>query len=202
MLYQAGGQHPHRHSLHPGSAHDAAFLRLLPHPYQRIVAICARVFGGTLHNELRRSMSPSAQETRVESSKRFTKRESHFQIPAEMDQRQPKQEYAQTGINTPVSSERTARVSVGSSGPRIRSAGSSAVTSKRFGADSEASTPAKPATAERAYAADGVGSVSRGDNSRKREHLGLRSATRLKRVMSISGSLLGGPSSSRPTKTD
>ncbi|TQN70234.1 putative serine/threonine-protein kinase mps1 [Colletotrichum shisoi] len=110
-----------------------------------------------------------------------------------MDERQPNQEYAQTSINTPVSLERTTRVSVGSSGRGIHSAGSSAGTSKRFGADSDVITPAKPATAERAYAADSVGSVSQGDNSGKREDLELRSTVRSKRVISVSGSLLSGP---------
>lgn len=126
----------------------------------------------------------------MESKKRSTERESHF---LEMDERQHKQEYAQIGINTPVSSERIARGLVGSSERRIRSACSPAVTSKRFGADSNASAPANPATVERPCAADGVGSVPRGDNSGKREDLELQSATRPKRVISVSGSLLGGP---------
>lgn len=58
-------------------------------------------------------------------------------------------------------------------------------------ADSDASTPANRTIAERPSAADGVGSVSRHDNSGKREDLELRSATRRKRVISVSGSLLG-----------
>ncbi|KAF7559314.1 hypothetical protein G7046_g4845 [Stylonectria norvegica] len=122
-----------------------------------------------------------------------------------MDERQPNQEYAQTGINTPVSTERTPRFSGGSSGQRIRSAGSSAVTSKRFGADSDAITPATSATAERAYAADSLGSVLQGDHSSKREDLELRSRTRPKRVISVSGGLLSGPARRgrrRQTKED
>ncbi|KAK2044923.1 kinase-like protein [Colletotrichum somersetense] len=166
-----------------------------PAPSMRVVRISSTPRYGTLQSELRRSLSTSTQGTRVEmgSRKRSAERELHFQTQAEMDGRQPNQEYAQTSINTSVSLECTTRGSLDSSGRKIRSAGSSVVTSKRFGADSDAITPAKSAIAERAYVADNVGSVPRGDNPGKREDLELRSTTRSKRVISVSGSLLGGP---------
>ncbi|KAJ0158640.1 Serine/threonine-protein kinase MPS1 [Colletotrichum tanaceti] len=159
----------------------------------RVVRLRSTPGCGTLQNELRRSTSTSMQETRMGRRKRSTERESRFQTQAEMDERQPNQEYAQTRIKTPVSLERTTRVPVGSSGRRIRSAGSLAVTSNRFGADSDVITPEKPATTERAYAAHSVGIVSRGDNSGKKEDLELRSTARSKRVISVPGSLFGGP---------
>ncbi|KAJ2893132.1 serine threonine-protein kinase MPS1 [Zalerion maritima] len=160
-----------------------------PAPRKRVVRLSSRPGRGTLQNGLRRSMSASTQRTRAESRNRSIEGESHFQTQAEMDERQPKQEYAQTSINTPISSVRTARISVGSSGQRICSVGSSAVTSKRFGVDSDAGTLENLATAERADAADSVGSVSRSNNSGRREDLELRSTTRLKQVVRVSGSL-------------
>ncbi|KAK2034662.1 kinase-like protein [Colletotrichum zoysiae] len=149
-----------------------------PAPSMRVVRLNSTPRHGILQSELRRSLSTSTQETRVEmeSRKRSGERESHFQTQAEMDERQPNQEYAQTSINTSVSLECTTRASLGSSGRRIRSAGSSVVTYKRFRADGDAITPAKSAIAERAYVADN-----------------LRSTMRSKRVISVSGSLLGGP---------
>ncbi|KAF5024418.1 hypothetical protein F66182_3504 [Fusarium sp. NRRL 66182] len=138
-------------------------------------------------------MSASTHQKRVESRTRSAETEPYFQTQAEMDEQQPKQEYAQTVINTPVSSERMARRLVGSSGRRIRSAGSPAVAPKRFGSDSDAGSPANHATTERPYAADGVGSASGRANSGKREDLELRSTTRPKRVISVCGSLLSGP---------
>jgi len=162
-------------------------------PKVRVVRLSSTPGRGTLKNELRRSMSTSTQDTRMERRIRSIESESHFKTQAEMDERQPNQEDAQTSINTPVSLERTTRDSVGSSGRRIRSAGSSAVTSKRFEADSDFITPAKPATPEQVYAADSVGSVSRGDKSGKREDIELQSTAHPKRVISFSGSLLGGP---------
>lgn len=164
-----------------------------PGPRKRFVCLSCTPGRGTLQNGLRRSMSASTQRTSAESRNRSIEGESHFQTQAEMDERQPKQEYTQTGINTPISSVRTVWISVGSSGQRTRSAGSSAVTSKRFGADSGAGTPENTATAERADAADSVGSIPRSNNSGKREDLELRSTTRLKRVTRVSGSLLSGP---------
>ncbi|KAI5861723.1 kinase-like protein [Durotheca rogersii] len=164
-----------------------------PAPRKRVVRLSYTPGRGTPQNGLRRFMSASAQRTRAESGNRSIGGESHFQTQAEMDERHPKQEYAQTSINSPISSVRTVRISIDSSGQRIRSAGSSAISSKRFGADSDAGTPENPATAERANAADNVGSVSRTNNSGKREDLELRSTTRLKRVIRVSGSLLSGP---------
>lgn len=164
-----------------------------PAPRKRVVRLSNTTAGGTLQNRLRCSISASTQRTRVESRNISIERESHSQVQAEMDERQPKQEYSQTSINTPISSVRTVRILVDSSGQRIRSAGSSAVPSKRFGADSDAGTPENPATAGRADTADNVGSVSRCDNSGKREDLELRSTPRLKRVTKVSGSLLSRP---------
>ncbi|KAF5964347.1 hypothetical protein FBULB1_12844 [Fusarium bulbicola] len=164
-----------------------------PAPRKRVVRLSRTSGSGILQNGSRRSLSPPKQETRAESRRLSTERESHFQAQDEMNEWQAKQEYAQRGINTPVSSDRTGRGSVGSSGRRIQSAGSAAASIKHFGAGYNASTPANPATSERAYPADCAGSVTRDDNSSRREDPELRSTTRPKRVISVSGSHLGGP---------
>lgn len=84
-------------------------------------------------------------------------------------------------------------MSVGSGGQRARSVGSSFVASKRFGEDSDAGTVENPATVERGDSADGVSSVPRSNNSGRKEDLELISATRPRRVVRVSGSLLSGP---------
>lgn len=164
-----------------------------PAARKRVVRLSNSPGRGTLHNGLPRSMSASTQRTGAKSKTRSIEGESHFQTQAEMDERQPKQEYVQTSIKTPISSVRTVRILVGSSGQRIYSAGSSAVTSKRFGTDSDAGIPENPVIAERADTADSVSSVSRSNNLGKREDLEFRSTTRLKRVTRVSGSLFSGP---------
>ncbi|KAI1733963.1 hypothetical protein F4680DRAFT_471506 [Xylaria scruposa] len=104
-------------------------------------------------------MSATTPRTRAESRNRSIERESHFQTRAEINKRQPKQEYAQTSINTPI---RTYRISVDSSGQRIRSADASAVTCKCFGADSNASTSETSATVEWAAYHEGVARAAGG----------------------------------------
>ncbi|CAJ2506154.1 Uu.00g002840.m01.CDS01 [Anthostomella pinea] len=140
-----------------------------PAPRKRVVRLSSTPGCGTLQNGLRRSMSASTQRTRAESRNRSIEGDSHFPTQAETDDRQPKQEQ------------------------RIRSAGSSAVTFKSFGADSDPATPENPAIVERVDAADRVGNASRSNNSGKRDNLELRGTSRLKRVNTVSGGLLSGP---------
>ncbi|KAI0869596.1 hypothetical protein GGS24DRAFT_478304 [Hypoxylon argillaceum] len=78
VLYQASGQHPHRPSLRPGSAHGAA------HPHQRIVAICEKMFRsprlGETHGPTACSSRPQSQRhqphPKIEVAARLLERES------------------------------------------------------------------------------------------------------------------------------
>ena len=155
-----------------------------PAPRKRVVRISRTSGRGILLPELRRAMPASTQETNtgVESRERSTKGETG--------------EYAQRGTHPQVASERIARASLGSSGRKVRSAGSGsgspAVPSKRFVTHSDASSPAQPTSTESLGAATSIG-VTRGDNSGKREDLERQSTAGLSRAVSVSGSLLGGP---------
>lgn len=159
-----------------------------PSPGKGVVRLSNTLGRETMQDGVRRSMSASALRTRARSRENFTEEGSHFETQAEKGERQPKLEHAQTSINTPVSSVHTARVSVASPGQTIRSAGSSAMMSKHIAVDSDAGTTENPATAEPTNVADSVGGVSQ-----RKEDPELRSTTRPKRVIRVSGSLLSGP---------
>src|SRR5688572_6051896 len=159
----------------------------------KIVRITRTPGRGSFQTELRRSISVSTPETRFESSRTSAEGEEHHKAHAETDVWRPKQDEDQTGANRQGSRERITPYAPGSSRRRIRSEGSPAVTSQAPGTDVHTGTPTSPADKERADAIASTGIASRDGSSGKRRDVELRDITRPRRVISVSGSLLGGP---------
>ncbi|KAI1323990.1 hypothetical protein F5Y16DRAFT_324234 [Xylariaceae sp. FL0255] len=91
---------------------------------------------GTPQNGLRRSISGPTQRTRAERKNRDIERESHSQTRVERSERQHKR----TSSHPPISSVRSVRISIDSSGQRICSTCSSAISSNFGVANSDTGT--------------------------------------------------------------
>ncbi|KAI5862651.1 kinase-like protein [Durotheca rogersii] len=110
-------------------------------------------------------------------------------------------------INTPAQQGRVVRIAMSSSGSRVRSSGSSALSSSRHadsasflshaGQADEDGAPEAPQTMPRDKGSSNPGSASRmgsnGARSRIDESQGVQSAMRVKRVGKVPGSFLSGP---------
>ncbi|KAK3693929.1 kinase-like domain-containing protein [Podospora appendiculata] len=147
-----------------------------PAPRKRVVRLSnpapanASFQNSSYQGGLRRSLSSSTQRKRPESKERLDERNS--QPP--LQQEQPPQQDVVPNVNTPVLPVRTVRIVVGSSG-KGRSGGSSGVSSKRSGGNSDQEMPEDPATIGRPQTA------------------APQSSMRVKRVAKVPGSFLSGP---------
>ncbi len=156
----------------PTQGHDNS-----PAPRKRVVRLSGSV---------RNSVSASTQKRKLESAEKLDeKNQPQVHLPLQSDQLQqqaqpllPQQQQAEQAeqpeqlaqpesqqqppvdINTPVLPVRTVRIAVGSSGQKVRSGGSSAI-SKRSGALSDQEGPEDPGTIGRSQAAASQSSASR-----------------------------------------